>query len=166
MHTTEAAAVHSLCACFLHVYVLYMPPQAMRDFKSRASTARSPEQTAIELGLIDALPPRSPSPYRMFGSKNDNHSHLAFRSPLGAEPTDDVSLHAKPISPERVEKLATPVRPLFSSPKRSGLLGASLGRSPSRSPAKSPEVTADVAAQPEVTADVAAQPASSPEPAA
>jgi hypothetical protein len=107
----------------------FLPPvllsQLMRDFKAKDPAKRTPEQTAIDLGLLDVLPHRPPSPYRMVGSKNNNHEHIVFKSPLGVEPTDDVSTNAKVISAERVAALATPVRPYLISPKRSGPLGSS-----------------------------------------
>ena len=102
------------------------PTEQTQARQARAVTfpKRTPEQTAIDLGLLDVLPHRPPSPYRMAGSKNNNHEHIVFKSPLGVEPTDDVSTNATVISAERVAALATPVRPYLISPKRSGPLGS------------------------------------------
>lgn len=116
----------------------------MREFKAATMRERSPEQTALELGLLANMPARPPSPYRMKGSVNENHTHLFFKPPTGFDASDDVSLNAQTPSPERTAALARPVRPRAKfghtlspegSPARGGPNlggGGALGYAPSR----------------------------------
>lgn len=38
----------------------------------------APEKAALGIGLLDEVPDKEVTPYRMQGSKNPNHNHLAF----------------------------------------------------------------------------------------
>ena len=111
--------------------------RVMREFKASTMRDRSPERTALELGLIAAMPARPPSPYRMKGSVNENHTHLFFKPPTGFDTSDDVSLNAR-FSPERTAVLARPMRPrskfgqAISPNGGSDIGGGALGYAPSR----------------------------------